>query len=287
MSENTEPSREGGYVRIYRRVLYHHAFCSPLHAHIFIHMIMLAAWRDHHARYRGNVIELNRGQLVVGERTLAEDFGVSRKLIARLLEVLRRNQMISLSKSHRYTTITISNYNVYQASAGAEEPLMEPAREPLSNHRGATEEPPKKEENKKKKEKERDKEVENPPTPLLFDHRTPAKPTIARDFEEWWEQVPIKIAKGDAERAYRKARKHADHQTLIRGIMRYAAERIGQERQYTPSPARWLNGRRWLDEARMMIGRDGSAQGRDNAYRHPARGCAEELIAEFESSQRH
>lgn len=69
------------------------------------------------------------------------------------------------------------------------------------------------------------------------------------DFEAWWQHVPRKVAKGQARKAYRAARKKADADTLLAGIKRYAEAVRGKDAQYIRHPATWLNGEGWLDEA--------------------------------------
>ena len=69
------------------------------------------------------------------------------------------------------------------------------------------------------------------------------------DFGEWWAQVPRAVGKVDARKAYDKvitsgAATHAD---LLAGMMRYAAERQGQDPQYTKHPSTWLNKGCWAD----------------------------------------
>ncbi len=249
LSEDLTPSRDGGYVRIYRRVLEHKAFGSPLHAHIFIHMIMRAAWRDYRTRSRGEVIDLKRGQLVAGERSLAEDFGVSRKVIARLIEVMKESRMISLSRSHRFTVITICNYDSHQASAGDEGPLTAPVKEPQRSHRGATEEPPKKEENQGKEGNEGAKEGETPSSALAITDLAPAKDDIAESFEEWWRQYPPGHRKSDKKGCAKKYRRivqggEVTADDLLGALLAYSAS-DEVARGFESAPMAWLNKSRW------------------------------------------
>ena len=69
---------------------------------------------------------------------------------------------------------------------------------------------------------------------------------FARDF---WPQVPKKVGRADALKAFTKARKHTPLDVIVAGILRYAASREGEDPQFTKSAAAWLNGRRWEDEA--------------------------------------
>jgi hypothetical protein len=67
-------------------------------------------------------------------------------------------------------------------------------------------------------------------------------------FAEWYLQYPKKMARRDAEKAYRQALKTTPAADLLAGVMRYAAERTGQDPQFTKHPATWLNKGCWLDE---------------------------------------
>lgn len=78
---------------------------------------------------------------------------------------------------------------------------------------------------------------------------TPAE-SMAADFDEWWEGVWRLVGKGQAEKAYRTARKSATAIELLDGRDRYR-EKLKREEtktRYQAHPSTWLNGKRWLDE---------------------------------------
>lgn len=85
------------------------------------------------------------------------------------------------------------------------------------------------------------KRVNNPPI-------VPPRGDVSDGFAAFWQAYPRKVGKGQAEKAYAKALKAADHETIMAACQRYAAERAGQDQQYTRNPATWLNGQGWLDE---------------------------------------
>jgi len=66
-------------------------------------------------------------------------------------------------------------------------------------------------------------------------------------FDEFWASVPKKAAKADAVKAYAKALKTADAETIISGMRAYAETRRDQDPQYTAHPSSWLNAGRWSD----------------------------------------
>ncbi len=69
------------------------------------------------------------------------------------------------------------------------------------------------------------------------------------EFEDWYQHYPRKVARGQAEKAFAKARRaDISLETLIDGAKRYVRQVAGKEHKYTKHPATWLNGKCWLDE---------------------------------------
>ena len=66
-------------------------------------------------------------------------------------------------------------------------------------------------------------------------------------FEQWWELVPRKIAKGAARRAFLMALKKVNFGVLEQGIRTYAQKARDMEPRFICHPATWLNGERWSD----------------------------------------
>jgi hypothetical protein len=70
---------------------------------------------------------------------------------------------------------------------------------------------------------------------------TAARNTDDPLFGEFYNCYPRKKEPVAARKAWDKAVKAADPRVIIEAARRYAAEREGQDPQYTPYPARWLN----------------------------------------------
>lgn len=85
--------------------------------------------------------------------------------------------------------------------------------------------------------------------------RRSTKPAIG-NFDEWYRVYPRHVARGDAEKAYRRivTKGDATEADLLAGAMRYAAEQTGKPAQYTKHPATWLNGECWKDEPAPAAG---------------------------------
>jgi hypothetical protein len=67
-------------------------------------------------------------------------------------------------------------------------------------------------------------------------------------FDEFWQQYPKKVAKLAAQKAFAQAVKKTASQEILAGVMRYAAERDGQDSKFTKHPATWLKSGCWEDE---------------------------------------
>ena len=65
-------------------------------------------------------------------------------------------------------------------------------------------------------------------------------------FEDWYRLYPCKKARSVAEKAYKRAIKKVSHETLLRGLEEYIANK--PDWQAWAYPATWLNQGRWEDE---------------------------------------
>jgi len=100
----------------------------------------------------------------------------------------------------------------------------------------------------------------------LFYRLSPQRdaPAAARAFAVFWDVYPKKVAVTDAIHAFARAISRAPSDQIIRGAMRYAAERDGEDPRYTKNPATWLNKACWRDHTPSPTGlpRDGPLQRR-------------------------
>lgn len=76
------------------------------------------------------------------------------------------------------------------------------------------------------------------------------KKNLNEDFKGFWDAYPKRIGKIAAERAFKKALKVTDVETILKSVKLYSAKlkRDNVEDKYQSNPASWLNGERWEDE---------------------------------------
>lgn len=78
--------------------------------------------------------------------------------------------------------------------------------------------------------------------------RTVPQPSenLLSEFELFWSSYPRRVGKLDALKAFEKARRLTDLDTIVVAVRRLVAE--GREMRFVPHPATWLRQGRWDDE---------------------------------------
>ncbi len=119
-----------GFVLIYRQLLENPAFNSDAEAMAFAWMVVKASWKPASVRYKGRSVELNRGDLCISVRDMAERLERSKDWVSRFLIRLENAKMIEKNRDRGCATtatptatatatasnvITICNYDKYQA----------------------------------------------------------------------------------------------------------------------------------------------------------------------------
>lgn len=72
---------------------------------------------------------------------------------------------------------------------------------------------------------------------------------MADGFEKFYSVYPRKIARLDAEKAWRQMSRQYDPEKIIDGAEKFArlCDAEAKEKQYIPYPASWLRAGRWMD----------------------------------------
>lgn len=76
----------------------------------------------------------------------------------------------------------------------------------------------------------------------------PIEPPIETPgFDDFWNVYPLKVGKGAAKKAFEKAIRTTDVDSIIKGALRYKLD-PNRVQSYTAHASTWLNAQRWLDE---------------------------------------
>lgn len=154
-----------GFVLIHRSLWDHPAFKDRVEAASFSWMVSAAAWKPVRVRYKGRVLNLDRGQLAISTRDMAADWGWSESKVRRFLEKLKNEAMIDAHSDAGVTVVTICNYNEYQSHEHRDDAPAD--AEPTQDRRTADAQ--NKEENNLKEKKE---EVKDSRPPISDDEQS-------------------------------------------------------------------------------------------------------------------
>jgi hypothetical protein len=199
-----------GWIKLHRSILNWEWYDDANVARLFFHLLLTVNYES--KKWHGELI--NAGQLVTSYAKLSQSCGLSIKETRTALEKLKSTGEAASLTNGNYTIITIANWNDYQ-----EEGKPEASQgQGMGKERATTKE-------YKKERKE-----------------------YIRQFEELWLEYPKKVNKVEAEKAYIRALKEADHETLISGVKRYSKSVRGKDAEYIAHAATWLNDKRWQDE---------------------------------------
>jgi hypothetical protein len=105
-----------GFVLIHRQILDDTAFRSDAEAMAFAWLVLRASWKQTTVRYKDRSITLERGQLAMSVRDMAERLDRSKDWAKRFLDRLANRSMIATHTATGVNIITICNYDKYQAS---------------------------------------------------------------------------------------------------------------------------------------------------------------------------
>lgn len=216
-----------GFTRSYRDKWVNPIFRNLLEAGIWAWMCDTAAWKKTRVRHNGVLVDLERGQLVTTLRFISSGFGVGEQVTRTFLENIEKDGMVNTLTNTRGTIITICNYDKYQQSL---DDANTPDNEQLTDSQQTG--------NTNKKESKEVKEV-----------KERKKETYTAEFEKFWKLYPKKDDKAEAAKAYIRARKETDHETIINGVERYAAAKPwGDNIRFCKNASTWLNGKCWEND---------------------------------------
>lgn len=99
-----------GWVKVFRSLLEWEWYKKPNMVHLFIHLLLSA----NHESKKWQGVEIKRGQLVTGRKSLSKATGISERSIRTCLEMLKTTNELTIKTTNKYSIITICKYEDYQ-----------------------------------------------------------------------------------------------------------------------------------------------------------------------------
>ena len=106
-----------GWLKLHFKILDNPLFeKKPAARHVFVDLLLMAAWRDTVQDWKGSPVEVKRGEVMISERRLADHCGLSYQTTRTILRNLCSHGIIETNaQTHtRPAVITICNYSEYQ-----------------------------------------------------------------------------------------------------------------------------------------------------------------------------
>lgn len=121
-----------GWICAHRKMWEHPLFAGNAErAGMWLWMLHTAAWKETRFDVKGKTVTLQRGQLCISERQMAEECGVGRQVVRTFLRRLRDENAINQEPAHGLTQsrsiVTICHYEKYQDQRETTNPEDNPA----------------------------------------------------------------------------------------------------------------------------------------------------------------
>lgn len=98
-----------GYVKFWRKILDWEWFSCSETFHLFAYLFLAANHSD--GNYKG--IEVKRGQLLTGRKSISEKTGISQRSVRTSLKRLKSTGEITVKTTNKFSIITLCNYETY------------------------------------------------------------------------------------------------------------------------------------------------------------------------------
>jgi hypothetical protein len=99
-----------GWVKLQRQLLTWEWFKTTNMVHLFVYLLLKA----NHTKGLWQGIEIQRGQLITGIKSLQNDTNISQQTLRTCLKRLQKTEEINIQSTNKYSIITIINYESYQ-----------------------------------------------------------------------------------------------------------------------------------------------------------------------------
>lgn len=104
-----------GWIKLHRQIQNHWIWEDSEKLKWWLDLILMANHQDNKVLINGELVVIEMGERHTSEEKLAARWGVSRNTVRKFLNLLVKDDMISIKKSRQNgTTYKVRNYNVYQ-----------------------------------------------------------------------------------------------------------------------------------------------------------------------------
>lgn len=126
---------ENECIKLYKKLTEWQWYKNSKMVHLFIHMLLMANTET--KLWMGVMIE--KGQLIVGRKTLSTETGISEQSIRTLLNKLKSTNELTIKSTNKFSIITLTNYNFYQnENKLTNQPIKQQTNQQLTSNQPTT-----------------------------------------------------------------------------------------------------------------------------------------------------
>ena len=103
-----------GFVKLNRKILENAVFSDGNFLRLWIYILCRAAYRTKDVIFDGNIVHLERGQLITGRKRLASELGMNENKVYSMLKKLERLGSVSIDARNKFSVLTVVNWDRYQ-----------------------------------------------------------------------------------------------------------------------------------------------------------------------------
>ena len=104
-----------GWIKIHRKILENPIICKDSdYLAVWIYLLLNATHKEIPALFKGKKIILQKGQLIVGRKSMANQLKISESKIYRIINCFKSEQQIEQQTSNQNSLITVLNWDKYQ-----------------------------------------------------------------------------------------------------------------------------------------------------------------------------
>jgi hypothetical protein len=217
-----------GYFLVHRRALESWLWQLPApQFKVAFTILAMANWKEGKTFSGGEVVVVERGQLMTSLATLKEKSGESTRTIRTTITNLSKAGFLTNQSTKRFRLITVVNYETYQNPAGATDKVTD---SPATKQRQSS---------------------DNPPTTIEASkqvNRQSSKQSLF-DFDAVYQAYPRKQGKKTGmAKVQRMVTTREDYDALRRAVEKMAKGWRGQDTTYCPHWSSFVSQERWRDD---------------------------------------
>ena len=104
-----------GWIKLHRKLLDNPIVCKDAdHLAVWIYLLLNATHKEIKASFDGRIILLQKGQLITGRKSIAEQLNINESKVQRILSCFKSEHLVEQQTSSRNRLISIVKWNEYQ-----------------------------------------------------------------------------------------------------------------------------------------------------------------------------